>query len=189
MSDFNFFSPYLREKRNNRQKKLFIIAVSSLFVIGLLAFTSLNIYLIYSYKNEISNVESYMNSKKTIEMLSKYDDTTEKLRLSKSYYEKASEAASFVKNSNTVNAALLDKLSSVMPQDAIMINLAINYNIIEIQYKMNDLSSVAEIEHNLKSLNIFDNVHVSTVNNEIGYIAIINCSLKDVITSEAETDK
>jgi hypothetical protein len=101
----------------------------------------------------------------------------------------ASEAADFIKNSNTANTALLDKLSSVMTEDSKMDSLAINYNIIEVKYKVNNLGSAAEIEHNLRALDIFSSVHVSVVNNEAGYIATISCSLKDVGTSEAETNK
>lgn len=189
MSDFNFFSPYLLEKRNRRQKKLFIIAVSALLLIALLAFTYLNAMQITKYKEEINKVESYMNSAKTTEMLGKYQNTTRKLELTKEYFDKASEAAAFVKNSNKVNTALLDKLSSVMPENTTLINITVNYNIIELQYNANSLTSIAEIQHNLKNLNIFDYVSVNTVTNEASYKAVVSCSLKDVDTSEAQTDK
>lgn len=189
MNDFNFFSPYLQEKRNRHQRKLFTIGVSALVIITLLSFTALNAYQIIRYKQQISMVENYMNSNKTVEMLGKYNGTTQKLALTKEYYEKASEAARFVKSSNTISTSLLDKLSSAMTQDAAMTNLAINNNIIELQYDVKSLTSIAEIEHNLKSLNIFDYVNVNTINNEKSYTAIISCSLKDVESSEAETNK
>lgn len=189
MNDFNFFSPYLQKKRNIRQRKLFIIAVSTLAIVALLSFTSLNIYQIIRYRNEISTVESYMNSSKTIEMIGKYTDTTKKLAITEEYFVKASEAAKFVKGSNTVSTKLLEQLSSVMPQDAVMTNLAINNNIVEIKYNIKNMTSVAEIEHNLKLLGIFDMVHVNTIDNGTSFTANISCSLKDVDRIEAQTNK
>jgi hypothetical protein len=61
-----------------------------------------------------------------------------------------------------------------------MLSMKINSRDLEMKYSMTDLIPAAELEHNLRVLNIFDKVHVSLVNSETNYTAIINCSLKDV---------
>ncbi|MDF2531373.1 MAG: hypothetical protein K0Q65_954, partial [Clostridia bacterium] len=51
------------------------------------------------------------------------------------------------------------------------------------------LLQAAELEHNLKELNIFEQVHINIVDMQTNYTAIISCKLKDVNKSEAQTDK
>ena len=189
MKDFNFFSPYLLEKRNKRLKRIYIISVSLFFVIGLFSFISLNLYQIEKYKSEINKVESYIKSQNAIDLLNKYDETTQKVELTNSYYNKVKEVDNTLNAYNTVNTKLLDKLSSTMPQDATMISLIISNREIEIQYSVKDLVTVAELEHNLKALSIFDTINVSTINNETSYTTTINFRLKDVNDGEAEADK
>ena len=189
MKDFNFFSPYLLKKRNKRLKKLFIFSVSSLLIIGLLSFYTLNFYYINKYKSEISMVENYLNSEQTKGLLNIYEDTKKKTEIVNTYYNKMSEVDKILNAQNMVNTSLLNKLSSVMPQDSYMLSLTISNRDIELNYSVKDLVPVAELEHNLRELDIFEKVHVSIVNAEISYRAIINCSLKDVSIDEAKTVK
>ena len=189
MKDFNFFSQYLLEKRNKHLNKLFIFLVSSLLIIGLLSFYTLNIYYINKYKSEISMVESYLNSEQTKELLNVYEDMKKKTEIVNTYYNKMFEVDKALNARNMVNTSLLNKLSSVMPQDSYILSCTINNRDIELNYSVKDLVPVAELEHNLRELDIFENVHVSIVNAEVSYRAIISCSLKDVNIDEAKTDK
>lgn len=189
MKDFNFFSPYLLKKRNQRIKKLFAFLASSLIIIGLLSFYTLNYYYINKYKTEISIVESYLNSEETKQLLNIYEDTKKKTEIVNTYYNKMSEIDNVLKGQNMVNTSLLKKLSSVMPIDSYILSCNISNRVVELNYSLKDLVPVAEIEHNLRALDIFEKVHVSIVNNEVGYSAIISCILKDVNIDEAKTNK
>ncbi|MDF2889685.1 MAG: pilus assembly protein PilN [Clostridia bacterium] len=189
MKDFNFFSPYLLEKQNKNSKIWFIIAVSSVLTIGLITFTTFNIYYMNRYKSEISKVESYLNSKETMEQLEKYEEVSERLVLLNTYFDTVKEIDDKLDSYDTVSTELLDKLSSIMPQDASMTNLAISNKDVEINYSIKSLLQAAELEHNLKELNIFEQVHINIVDMQTNYTAIISCKLKDVNKSEAQTDK
>ncbi|OGO78772.1 MAG: hypothetical protein A2Y23_12445 [Clostridiales bacterium GWB2_37_7] len=180
MKDFNFFSPYLLEKRNRRQKRIYIISVSTLLLIGVFSFIALNLYQIERYNSEINMVESYLNSEKTKELLNKYEETKNETEIINKYYGIVSKIDKILNAQAVVNTSLLDKLSSVMPQDSYLLSMTIINKDMELNYSIKDLVPVAEIEHNLRELNIFDMVHVSIVNAEANYIAKINCSLKDV---------
>jgi type IV pilus assembly protein PilN len=189
MRDFNFFSPYLLEKQNKRIRSRFIIAVTTLLTIGLLSFTAFNFYQINRYKSEISKVENYLNSKDTVEQLEKYEEVSQRLELLNNYFNTVKEIDQKLDSYDTVSTELLDKLSSIMPQDASMINLVITENEVEMNYSIKSLVQAAELEHNLKGLNIFDQVHINIIDMQISYTANISCKLKDVNTSEAKTDK
>lgn len=189
MKDFNFFSPYLLKKRNKRLKKLYIFLVSSLLVIGLLSFYTLNFYYINKYKSEISMVESYLNSEETKKLLNVYEDIKKETEIVNKYYNRMSEVDKVLHSRNMVNTSLLNKLSSVMPQDSYILSCTISNRDMELNYSVKDLVPVAELEHNLRELGIFEKVHVNLVNAEVSYNAIISCTLKDVNIDEAKTDK
>lgn len=178
MKDFNFFSPYILAKRNKRMKRIYILSVGSLLVIALLSFTVLNMYHISRYKAEISMVESYLSSDKTKELLKQYNDTKAKTQLLNQYYNKAEEADKAIIANNTATTALLDRISSIMPQDSFLLRLTVSDTNIEVNYSVRDLVSVAEIEHNLKELKNIENVHVNVIEAREGYTAMIRCSLK-----------
>lgn len=186
MKDFNFFSPYLNEKRNKQLKKLYIIAVCSIFAIGLISFTAINIYQIDKLKSEISKVESYLGSKDTIELLKKYEDTKKQTDQMKVYYEKFAAVDTVFKNAETIGTELLDQLSSVLPKDAFLLSLSINSRDIELRFSVDKIVSAAEIEHNLKALDIFETVHISTVTSREENTINVSCILKDVKVDEAD---
>jgi hypothetical protein len=96
------------------------------------------------------------------------------------YYDKMLEVDKALNAQNTIHTSLLDKLSSVMPQDSNIVSMSINMKDLEIKYSIIDLIPLAELEHNLRALDIFDKVHVSIVDADINYHAIISCRLKDV---------
>jgi|GEM_PF-6571269 len=189
MKDFNFFSPYLLEKRNKRLKRRFIFSVISLFTIGILSFTALNQYQIERYKGEIGRVENYLNAEETKVLLEKYEITKKKRELIDTYYNKVMEIDKTISSLNTVNTDLLNKLASVMPETATISSISISGRQMQINYLVDDMVTVAELEHNLFSLDIFENVNVSVINNEAVYTAVVNCRLKDVKMSEAKADK
>jgi Tfp pilus assembly protein PilN len=180
MKDFNFFSPYLQEKRNKRLKRNYTITIVSLVIIGLLSFAVLNTYQINQYKSEISKVESYLNAEQTKKLQTKYEETKKSMSIVNKYYDKMLEVDKALNAQNTIHTSLLDKLSSVMPQDSNIVSMSINMKDLEIKYSIIDLIPLAELEHNLRALDIFDKVHVSIVDADINYHAIISCRLKDV---------
>lgn len=186
MKDFNFFSPYLNEKRNKQLKRLYIMAVCSIFAIGLIAFTAINIYHIDKLKSEIGKVEDYLGSKDTIELLKKYEDTKKKTDQMKVYYEKLAAADTTFKNAETISTGLLDQLSSVLPKDAFLLSLSINNRDIELQFSVDKIVAAAEIEHNLKALDIFKTVHINTVTSRDKNTINVSCTLKDVKADEAD---
>jgi ABC-type Na+ efflux pump permease subunit len=189
MKDFNFFSPYQLEKRNIRQKKLFIISACSLFIIGLLIFTIFNYFQISRYKSEIDNVQSYLDSDKVRQLVANYSKTKKNTELLTVYYDKAAEIDKYLSQYNAVNSELLTNLTSAMPKDAKLIRLTIKNSDVELNYAIYNLVTAAELEHNLKALDLFNRVHVSVLNTEKNSSAIINCSFKDVNINEAGTDK
>ncbi|MGB7606079.1 MAG: PilN domain-containing protein [Lutisporaceae bacterium] len=186
MKDFNFFSPYLNEKRNKQLKKLYIIAVCSIFAIGLISFTAINIYQIIKLKSEIGKVESYLGAKETIELLKKYEDTKKETDQMKAYYEKIAAVDTELKNIEAVSTELLDQLSSVLPKDAFLLSLSINSRDVELQYSVDKIVSAAEIEHNLKALDIFETVHINIVTSREENTINVSCMLKDVKVDEAD---
>lgn len=180
MMDFNFFSPYLKEKRNKQLKKIYMIAVGSMLAVSLLIFTGLNAYQVYRYKDEIGKVESYLNSAKTIELLNKYEDTKKKTELTKLYLDKVSAIDAAIKQNDTLSTDLLDKLSSAMPKESFLLSMSISGKNVELQYMVSNISSAAELEHNLKALDVFDKVHINVVNFEVNDTVNVSCTLKDV---------
>lgn len=189
MRDFNFFSPYLLKKRNKRLKNFYIFSVSALLIIGLLSFYTLNNYYINKYKSEISTVENYLNSEKTKKLLNLYEDTKKKTEIVNTYYNKMSEIDRVLRAQNVVSTNLLNKLASVMPQDSYILSCTISNRDIVLNYSITDLVPIAELEHNLRELDIFEKVHISIVNSGTSYNAIISCSLKDVNIDETKTNE
>lgn len=186
MKDFNFFSPYLNEKRSKNLKILYIIAVCSLFAIALISFSVINIYQIKKLNSEIGKAESYLGSKEIIELLRKYEDTKKQTEQMKHYYKQIETVDTEFKNSKTVSTKLLDELSSVMPKDAFLLSLSTNSRDLELQYLINNMEAAAEIEHNLKALDIFEKVHINVITSSDKYTASVSCTLKDVKIDEAD---
>ncbi|MDF2520915.1 MAG: pilus assembly protein PilN [Clostridia bacterium] len=180
MKDFNFFSPYLKEKRNKQLKKNYIAAVSSAVVIGLISFTALNFYQADQYNRKISEVESYISLQETLDLVRKYEDAKKNTELTKIYLEKVEAVDAAIKNTDVINTELLDKLNSVMPADAFLLSLSAGEKAIEMQYAISSVTSAAEIEHNLRALEIFEKVHINIINSETSKTVSISCTLKDV---------
>lgn len=190
MRDFNFFSPYLEYKKKSTKKVFHTVIIVLIIIIPTFGIYSYNQYKITKLENRLSALQDSMTSNERVEGIKKYKEVEKKLEVLKQYFTALNNVNDKINRLDVINSELFNKLESVFPKTVFIRNLSVTTNEIQMQGVSKDKIAVAELQHNLKELKIFDKVHVSIITNESdegsNVIFAVLCTLKDVANDETE---
>ena len=183
MKDINFFSPYIKNDNVlKKRKKIGGIIIIVLFIITM----SYSLYI-----NHITNdltskqieYKAYLESPNTKIKLEKINEQKRKLEIMKQYNEIVKVVNSKMNKVDNITSLLIYEIASALPQDVFFKNMSINGLEIELEGASGKRTSIGEFQHNLKSLVIFDEVHVNSIiedkNDLKTYTFVLKFKIKD----------
>ncbi|MFZ5966247.1 MAG: PilN domain-containing protein [Bacillota bacterium] len=188
MLDLNFFSPYIKESKISKSKEYMIAAIAVVAAIVVIGFSVNNMMKIKKIEAEIMQMEQFINDKETIEKLADVTEKKKKMEIMNFYYTAVEKINEQINSIDRIDSALFDSIESAMPQDAFLKMVSIAEQEIQLQGIAKNRSTVAELEHNLIELGIFESVHVNMIQEEATESAnqsfTMKCTLKDVNRDE-----
>ncbi|GAA0752447.1 PilN domain-containing protein [Clostridium sartagoforme] len=178
--DMNFFSPYQGQKKEQKNKNIYVYSMAgflSVVIIGTLTWNSTNILLL---NNKIKNYNEKLEQQDIKEKISKWDDISKKNDILTKYDTELSKIVYALNTREVVTTDLLDKLSSSLPTEVTFNSINITNTEVSIQAVSTNRVAIGEIEHNLKKLNIIQDVYIGGISGDEQYTFDIKCVLKDV---------
>lgn len=191
MRDFNFFLPYLNDKKERKNKKVYILTtlvILGVIVLGSLAYNSIYILRL---KGDINALKSIYETSDNQEKLAKAEEQIKTYNILSDYNKELEIISSGIVNRKIVNSKLLFDVSSSIPKEISFKTMSIESNTVSIQGISTTKVAIAELTHNLKAVNALTNVHVGNINLEGDvadgqYSFSVKCTLKDVNNNEAK---
>jgi len=184
MNDINFFSSF--EKTHKDQKKktrltwgavLSVILVIALFY-GVMGFRILNL------NKEIKAGNDVLNSPNVMTKLTQIQAKKEAIQSLKKYDTEIGKASLKIANSNKVNSRFLDGFQKAFPVTITLKSLDMKQTQLTLQGNAPNLTTAAELTHNLEATGLFNRVQVSSINKDkegSTYSFDILCDLKEVV--------
>jgi type IV pilus assembly protein PilM len=183
-NDMNLLSDIIKMKQN-RLKGVFTGSV----LLGAVALAVILYYLnfmveVNSLNNEIKYYDDIINNPVYQEKYQEMQAMENKINVLKEYKSALTTLNAQLTKSDTVQTDLLNFISSTVPVDININTLSINEENIVIQGTSILRESVAQLEKNLKDIEIIDNVFVPSITEQEGevsnYSFSVNCTIKDV---------
>lgn len=180
MKDYNFFEIYEKKKgiSINPKSVTFIgFVLLMLLILVSLGAVGRNFYISYQIDKLTADTER-MKAGREYGEAQKIQDSVDAM---KEYDKKAETALNKFKNSNTLGSDTLAKISSVIPAGVKLDGMNMDHAVTAFSFTVPDRSATTELLLNLKTLDIFEDVHlISVILNEdkILYTANIECIMK-----------
>lgn len=189
MRDFNFFRSYLIKKKAITGLKLpLLIGLISFTVVGIGLFL-VNLEAMHRLNRQISNATSFLSSEDNLSKLKQYESAKDKIEALNKYLDAVVKINDQISQDNTVSSQLLTKINSALPHEIFIQSLNMDAMEIDIQGVSASRISIAEYQHNLKDLGIFDSVFVGNINSDPiqkdNYLFSIKCLFKGGNENEA----
>ena len=181
MRDLNFFEPYIEKTEFKIDKKIMYFALG---MFALLSFATYSIYNSIIIKQETIMVENLRTTAENPRSLEKVGEIEEK-QIEVDEFREAVEKIRYLDESiakrDIIDEALLDKITSRMPQYLFLTSLGIYNREIQIVGIAKDKLSIAELEKGLEDLEDAEEIFISNISlEEDFYNFTINITLKDV---------
>ncbi|MGK0469030.1 PilN domain-containing protein [Clostridium sp.] len=164
MRDFNFFRPYLDNESLSLKTRLTIVIASILIFVFMAAIFVGNSVRIVGIEKEIKSIENIMTSPKTQQIKNEFAAEGEKTKKTQQYYEELKKVSSTVRSMDIINSELIRKISSTTPEKVFFQSISITDKAVQIQCSSDSRISAAELLHNMKELNIFEEVFMPGIN-------------------------
>ncbi|MBB6632130.1 PilN domain-containing protein [Clostridium algidicarnis] len=189
MKDFNFFLPYLDNKKGKDNKR--IHAMTALSILGILVVGSLIYNTAYTFKlkYDIKNLKNTYNSSENQEKLKEAEALSRKYEILDKYYENVELIYNSLETKEVVNSKLMFDISKSIPKEVSFKTMSIDSAGIQIQGLSENRVAIGELEHNLKNISSILDVHVNNINSDTssttgGNSFSLKCTLKGVDKNE-----
>jgi type IV pilus assembly protein PilN len=179
-TDLNFFSPYQGRKKEKSDNKKYIYSATGVLgaiIIGTLIWNTVNIY---NVQNEIDDYNTKLSDSTLKAKLKESSDVTVKTASLNMYDQDFKELTTAIKSREVINTKLINALSSTLPSEVYFTSIDVQKTKIKILAESTRRSAIGELEYNLRSLNMVQDVYVSKIVETAVYTCEIECSLKDV---------
>ncbi|MBB6697839.1 PilN domain-containing protein [Clostridium algidicarnis] len=189
MKDFNFFLPYLDNKKGKDNKR--VHAMTALSILGILVVGSLIYNTAYTFKlkYDIKNLQNTYNSSENQEKLKEAEALSRKYEILNKYYENVELLYNSLETKEVVNSKLMFDISKSIPKEVSFKTMSIDSAGIQIQGLSENRVAIGELEHNLKNISSILDVHVNNINSDTssttgGNSFSLKCTLKGVDKNE-----
>lgn len=178
--DMNFFSPYQGKRKEQKNKNIYVYSLAgflSVAIVGTLAWNTTNILLLNS---KIKKLNEELEQDHIKEKIVKWEDISKKSDVLIKYDDEITKIIDALNSREIVTTNLLDKLSSTLPTEVTFNSINISNTEITIQAVSTSRVAIGEVEHNLKKLDIMQDVYIGAISGDENYTFDIKCVLKDV---------
>ena len=171
--DINFFSPYQGKKKEQKNQNIYKYSLSGFvaaFIVGTLAWNSINLYKVNTAKLEDPSI---------VEKLLEAEQTEAKLNLLSSYEKQLNTIYKGVESRDVVSNEILNMISSTLPTEVSFNSLNLTNTEITMQATSTNRTAIAEVQYNLKQLKNIQEVYIGAISGDEKYTFDIRCTLKD----------
>ncbi|WMJ76672.1 MULTISPECIES: pilus assembly protein PilM [unclassified Sedimentibacter] len=189
--DINFLSDRRKEHSNKFRTGVFLMAA------GLSAVLLVSFYA-YSYivekialERDIETLDAYLENQENIKLNDEVLTMKKKVSLMEKYLSEADKLKTAIKIEDAVNTVIFEQVSLAIPHGTRINAMSVDKESIQLQCTSASRQEAAQFERNLKQVEFIDNVYVPAVvdsadGGSISCTYSLVCSIKDVITNEAE---
>lgn len=189
MKDFNFFLPYIDNRKKQKNSKKYIIAVLSILgviVVGTLLYNS--IYII-KLTHDIQSLQEVYNFPANQKKYKKAKELIRKNEIAQKYYSNIKLVNNTIDTQCVVNANLIYDISKSIPKEVSFKSIQIVSSGIQIDGISGNRIAIAELQHNLKNLDYIKSVNVRNINSNNDqsssvYSFSLVCDFKDGALNE-----
>ena len=160
MRDINFFKPY---KSKGGKTRYFYKSLLIILAVAILGSFSINTVRMILLKKEVESYQSKLDDKNTKKQLTLVEENNRESKAVTNYNNDLKIVLSSMETRDVVNNTILDQISSTLPSVVNFKTMNINNEAVSIQGVTTQRTTIGELEHNLKSLDIIDNVHVESI--------------------------
>lgn len=190
MKDFNFFSSFIETKKTSRYKYIIIGATIILVFSVLGGINYINFSKVNELEQEAMLLKKYLSSEKVTEKTKEIEKKKRDISIMEKYYTILEEINMKIDNIDVVKSGVIEEISSAIPNDLFIRNMILNYDGLQLQGVSKKRLPIAEFERNLKNLDIFNRVHVVSINKEAeddeNYLFTMIFTFKEVNKNEAD---
>jgi len=183
MNDINFFSGFEKVKKGQQKKtRLTWGAVLGVILVLVLFYGFMGLRILKLNK-EIQADNDFLKSPEVMTKLTKVRAKREAIVSLKKYDTEIGKASEKIASSNKVSSRFLDAFQKAFPATVTLKSLNMKQTQLTMQGNAPNLTSTAELSHNLEATGLFSRVQVSSINqNQDGapYSFNILCDLKEV---------
>ena len=184
MRDINFFNTYQSvQKEKTTMLKYFYIAFGTILIVSVISCGS-NFIRMFILSSQIDSYTEQLEESSVKEKLAQAEKINSEISILQEYDKNVTNILSKLKDRDCVSHQLMNELNSTIPSGVHYKRLDLDGNALKITGISSDMDYVGELEHNLKQLNIMNNVFVKSINKSDSvaeeYSFEIECLLKDV---------
>lgn len=185
MKDYNFFEYYFEKKQEKNLKYLYFSAFFLVIISTIGSTYGWSIFQIYKLQQDIARQNANIDTNKIAQQQNQINSMKKDLEILNKYNEGVKLVEGFI-GTDIIDSELLKKVSDIIPKEVTLNSMDINKQQLNIEGNAFDRVKVAELEHNLKKLNIFKTVHVNYVNDDNTQKQSIENKVNGTITSNQE---
>lgn len=164
--DINFFSTFETKKKEKKNQDIYVYTIVGIMTAGIVGTFAFNASNIYFAKKDIVAIEAKLNDPILSEQLNQSDVINSKLAILDSYNAGFVGIKSAVETRDLINNTVLDKISSVLPSDVSFKSINITGGNIAISASSKSRTAIAEVQHNLKELDIIGDVVIGGISGD-----------------------
>jgi type IV pilus assembly protein PilN len=190
MREINFFTPYILSKRTNRIGLSRTIIAFVFMIVLCTGFYGWNLYKINKYEADIISYETFLLNPANIAAEKNFAETRKKMDILNQYSDGLVSVEKEFTERGILGSVYLNKLNSAIPHAIYLENMNISYNNVSINGISSSRNAIAEYQHNLLKLGLFEDVFVSILSNtDKGSSDIefsVNCMLRGDASDETK---
>lgn len=181
--DINFFSTYVGQKKEKKNQDIYVYTITTfltVLIVGTFAWNSINLFIV---NNQINEIDSKLNDLTIQSQIKESEVVNSKLNILETYNKGLTQVVTAIDNRDLINNTILDKISSVLPSDVTFKNINITNGNVSISAVSKTRTAIAETQHNLKSLDIIEDVTIGGISGD-GSSGEYSFDLKCVLMGE-----
>ena len=163
MNDLNFFSGYIYQRKNARNKTIAVYAVIITILLAVFSSYIVTEIIAVNIQTDTTYLRKYLEDPATLGKQQELTELKQKLAILAQYNAELDATRESLGRLDVVKGALLETFNTTLPEDIVMSSLVYSKDGISIKGTSNDRIPVAEIAHNLNELGIFAEVHVADI--------------------------
>jgi Tfp pilus assembly protein PilN len=166
MRDYNFFQGFADEKKSGELKFIYVGAATAVILCILVGIYIINIFKIRGLEKNIDSMEKTIASKEFSRALEEKSKGEKKLNILNKYLASIDIINKSSIEEDYINTELIKTISNAVPQNISFQNMNIGDKIITMNGTSSTRAAIGELEHNLKSLGNFEDIHVSSITSD-----------------------
>lgn len=185
-SDMNFFAPYQGQKKEEKNKNIYIYSLIAFMVVVIVGSFIYNTVGILLAKNKISFYEEELSKPEVVEKIKVYEELDRQNTALLSYEKQVEEIIQSIESRQVVKVEVLNNISGTLPTEVTINGISIEKEKLSIKGIATSRIAIGELENNLRNLNFVERVHVGSIAGQDKYTFDISCKLKEVEWYEYE---